>query len=186
MIATPESGVDSIAVSWALLDPLMTVARPVAAFISATVAGILENVLSWREKKPTPPPLPMMIPIAKMDEGCANSGCGCDHDVPEVAGIRKIWQGLRFAVVDIWGDLAGWFFVGIAVASLITVLIPDDLMARHLGGGIGSMLLMLMAGIPIAIGEFDVHYGAIGCGVREGTLVKVIGTSTMTSLPCRV
>ena len=34
------------------------------------------------------------------------------------------------------------------------------------------------AGIPIAIGEFDVHYGAIGCGVREGTLVKVIGTST--------
>ena len=38
--------------------------------------------------------------------------------------------------------------------------------------------LGLQAGIPIAIGEFDVHYGAIGCGVREGTLVKVIGTST--------
>ncbi len=38
--------------------------------------------------------------------------------------------------------------------------------------------LGLVAGIPVAIGEFDVHYGAIGCGVREGTLVKVIGTST--------
>ena len=38
--------------------------------------------------------------------------------------------------------------------------------------------LSLPAGIPIAIGEFDVHYGAIGCGVTEGTLVKVIGTST--------
>jgi L-ribulokinase len=38
--------------------------------------------------------------------------------------------------------------------------------------------LKLPAGIPIAIGEFDVHYGAIGCGVTEGTLVKVIGTST--------
>jgi L-ribulokinase len=38
--------------------------------------------------------------------------------------------------------------------------------------------LGLPAGIPIAIGEFDVHYGAIGCGVREGTIVKVIGTST--------
>ena len=38
--------------------------------------------------------------------------------------------------------------------------------------------LGLPAGIPIAIGEFDVHYGAIGCGVSEGTLVKVIGTST--------
>ena len=38
--------------------------------------------------------------------------------------------------------------------------------------------LGLPAGIPIAIGEFDVHYGAIGCGVKEGTLVKIIGTST--------
>jgi L-ribulokinase len=38
--------------------------------------------------------------------------------------------------------------------------------------------LGLPAGIPIAIGEMDVHYGAIGCGVKEGTLVKVIGTST--------
>jgi L-ribulokinase len=38
--------------------------------------------------------------------------------------------------------------------------------------------LGLPTGIPIAIGEFDVHYGAIGSGVSEGTLVKVIGTST--------
>jgi L-ribulokinase len=41
-----------------------------------------------------------------------------------------------------------------------------------------SRRLGLPAGIPIAIGEFDVHYGSIGCGIREGTLVKVIGTST--------
>lgn len=38
--------------------------------------------------------------------------------------------------------------------------------------------LGLPAGIPIAIGEFDVHYGAIGSGVEEGVLVKAIGTST--------
>ena len=38
--------------------------------------------------------------------------------------------------------------------------------------------LGLPAGIPIAIGEFDVHYGAIGSGVAEGVLVKAMGTST--------
>ena len=38
--------------------------------------------------------------------------------------------------------------------------------------------LGLPEGIPVAIGAFDVHYGAIGCGVEEGTFVKVIGTST--------
>jgi L-ribulokinase len=38
--------------------------------------------------------------------------------------------------------------------------------------------LGLPKGIPVAIGEFDVHYGAIAGGVGEGVLVKVIGTST--------
>ncbi len=38
--------------------------------------------------------------------------------------------------------------------------------------------LGLRPGIAVAMGEFDVHYGAIGSGVAEGTLVKVIGTST--------
>ena len=36
----------------------------------------------------------------------------------------------------------------------------------------------LPEGIPIAIGEFDVHYGSIASGIQEGVLVKVIGTST--------
>jgi L-ribulokinase len=43
----------------------------------------------------------------------------------------------------------------------------------------------LAPGIPIAIGEMDVHYGAIGCGVAEGTMVKVVGTSTCDCLVVR-
>ena len=38
--------------------------------------------------------------------------------------------------------------------------------------------LGLSAAIPIAIGKLDAHYGAVGAGVFEGTLVKIIGTST--------
>jgi len=44
--------------------------------------------------------------------------------------------------------------------------------------GTWAAKLGLPAGLPIAIGEMDVHYGAIGSGVKEGTIVKVIGTST--------
>jgi L-ribulokinase len=51
--------------------------------------------------------------------------------------------------------------------------VPAGLLCAQWAGRLG-----LPAGVPVAIGEFDVHYGAIACGIREGTLVKVIGTST--------
>lgn len=149
LISTPESGVDSIAVSWALLDPLLTVARPVAAFLSACVAGVLENLLFWREGKSQGL---SFLPMASAPSVCTETNCGCDQEVPPPVGMwPKLTQGLRYAATDIWGDLAGWFFVGIAIAACITVFVPDDLITRHLGGGLGSMLLMLAAGIPMYI-----------------------------------
>ncbi len=59
LVSTPESGVDSIAITWALLDPVMTVARPLAAFFTATVTGLLINRLP--EEAP-PPPVPVQEP----------------------------------------------------------------------------------------------------------------------------
>lgn len=45
LVSTPETGADSIAVTWALLDPFMTIMRPVAAFFTASVAGLAVNAL---------------------------------------------------------------------------------------------------------------------------------------------
>jgi len=54
---------------------------------------------------------------------------------------------------------------------------PPGRPAGRLSGEWGSAL-GLRPGIPIAMGGFDAHYGAVGSGVRTGTLVKIIGTST--------
>jgi uncharacterized membrane protein YraQ (UPF0718 family) len=54
MIATPETGVDSIAITYALLDPIMTVFRPLAAFVTAVTTGLFVN-LSGKQEESTPP-----------------------------------------------------------------------------------------------------------------------------------
>jgi L-ribulokinase len=50
---------------------------------------------------------------------------------------------------------------------------PAGTLAKAWAGEFG-----LREGIAIAMGGFDAHYGAVGSGVRPGTLVKIIGTTT--------
>jgi uncharacterized membrane protein YraQ (UPF0718 family) len=148
MIYTPESGVDSIAITYALLDPIMTVARPIAAFCTAAVAGISENLLGYTkgtrlEEQP--------------DRKCPVDGCCDGIDCPSEIHRRhhtffqKAGAGMRYAFTDFWGDLAGWFLFGILLAGVITTLIPDDIFSRYLGSGLSAMLIMLAVGIPLYI-----------------------------------
>ncbi len=147
LISTPESGVDSISITYALLDPIMTVARPFVAFVTAAAAGIAENLFNSdaANAKITPD---LTCPV----DGCCD-GNNCDPEVHRHhhTCAQKLKAGFRFAIFDLWGDLAGWFFIGLILAGLITVLIPDDVFGKYLGSGLPAMLLMLAVGIPLYI-----------------------------------
>ena len=92
--------------------------------------------------------------------------------------------GHKALYADAWGGLPDKEFLGALdprLADLSDRLYHKAYDASAPAGALSAewaQKLGLAAGIPIAIGEFDVHYGAIGSGIREGTLVKVIGTST--------
>jgi len=146
LISTPESGVDSIAITYALLDPIMTLVRPIAALVTAMGAGYLENFLHWQE-----PATKLDAPQTTVGDSCCPSEKGQSSDKHEHSLIKKIGKGLRYGLVDVWGDIALWFYIGLGVAALITVLIPDTLMENIFGGGIGSMLVMLLVGVPLYI-----------------------------------
>lgn len=170
LISTPESGVDSISITWALLDPIMTVARPVSAFISAAIAGIAENLFSFSG----PNRAAQSGPVEQQNttEPCAEEdscGCGCGSaedastagstEKPEEAQGHgfvknfpgKLKAGVVYAVTDIWEELAGWFLFGLLLAGAITVLLPDELFTTYLSGSLSSMFIMLVIGIPLYI-----------------------------------
>jgi uncharacterized membrane protein YraQ (UPF0718 family) len=148
LISTPESGVDSMAITYALLDPIMTVARPVAAFMTAVAAGITENLLQNQKEEDWKRIVDRSCPI---DNCCDGKSCPPAEHAKHHSFTEKLWAGLKFAVDDLWGDLAGWFFAGLLLAGVIAAVIPQELMTRYLGGGLHSMLIMLLVGIPMYI-----------------------------------
>ena len=147
MISTPESGIDSIAITFALIDPIMTVARPVVAFFTAAVAGVAENLLSFGNKSSFPSP-DLTCPV---DGCCDGIDCPPQEHSQHHTFTNKFRAGLNFALSELWGDMAGWFLLGLILAGLITAVIPEDMLSRNLGGGIQSMLIMLAFGIPLYI-----------------------------------
>lgn len=180
LISTPETGVDSIAITYALLGPIMTIARPVAAFATAAVAGVAENLSGWTRDRSISPDLSCPV------DGCCD-GTDCDeteHSAHHSFG-DKLWNGMKFAVGDLWADLVGWFMVGMLLAGLITVLVPDHVMQRYLGGGSASMLLMLLVGIPLyicATASTPVAAALILKGVSPGTALVFLLAGPATNI----
>jgi hypothetical protein len=184
LISTPESGVDSIAITYALLDPVMTVVRPLAAFLTAMAAGLAENLFFWKKNSEE----------IVVDRSCPVDNCCDGIDCPEELHknhhslAEKTVAGLRFGFQEVWGDIVGWFFIGVILAGLITTMVPDDLMATLLGGGLSSMLVMLVVGVPLyicATASTPVAAALIMKGVSPGAALVflLVGPATnVTSL----
>ncbi|WP_419784798.1 SO_0444 family Cu/Zn efflux transporter [Pseudodesulfovibrio sp.] len=144
MIATPETGVDSMAVTWALIDPFMTVIRPVAALITAVAAGTLVN--AFPDKEPAP------LLMAGDVQGCGCHDCGCSgRDPADNASVTgKFISGMSYAFGEMIGDIGRWLLLGVVIAGLISALVPDGFLSSFAGGPL-SYLVMLVVALPLYV-----------------------------------
>jgi HflK protein len=153
LISTPETGMDSIALSYALMDPIITVFRPVAACITAVVAGIATNLwgnkpprdrdaASSEDRAPAAAPPYTTLPGVQLPPTDGNQS----PPLERMAGVRQV---LGYAFGELLDETAHWLVLGILLAALVAVLLPTSLIERYLGGGFATMLAMLVIGIPI-------------------------------------
>lgn len=136
LISTPESGVDSIAVTYALLGPWMAIIRPLAAFVTAFCAGVAEILCGTQDTAvPRTPPLT------------------CCHTAPPASLpiTARLTKGLRYAFIDLLADITPTFLLGILLGGVISSLIPATFVETYLGTGWQAMLMMLAVGIPLYI-----------------------------------
>ncbi len=165
LIATPETGVDSVSVTWALLDPIMTVVRPIGAVLTAILTGgavsLFASGAAQDDPQPDAGPQQRGAPSGaaccsvEVEESCHPSGSEASGapGAPEAAAPRRgfLRETLRFAFVDMLDDLAGLLLVGMLVSGLISAAIPASFFELPVAQGFSGLLLMLVVGIPIYV-----------------------------------
>ncbi len=133
LISTPQTGVDSIFVTYSLLGPVFAIFRPVAAFVSGIIGGVLVDLFNPAPKEGEP-----------MPKKCTDECCGGAEN-------RKIARGLKFAFVTLPRDIGGAMLAGLVIAAFISIFVPEDFFAEKLGTGIFAMLVMMALGIPMYV-----------------------------------
>ena len=132
LISTPQTGVDSIMVTYSMLGLPFAIVRPIVALITGILGGAITNKTE---------PEPEYKPIFK-----SKTRSESDRDNPNI--FVRIF---RYAFVDFMGDIAKWLVIGLLIAAFIAVLIPDDFFARYLGNDLLGMLIILIASIPLYV-----------------------------------
>ncbi|MEJ2593410.1 MAG: SO_0444 family Cu/Zn efflux transporter, partial [Candidatus Thiodiazotropha sp.] len=150
MISTPETGPDSIALTYALLGPFMAAVRPVAAIVSALFTGLL-NSLFVPQQEAARPAITLPVVGTTVACGCSEGDCCSTASSEKPSGLwLRGWQGLRYAFTDILDDIWLWLLAGLVLAALVMSYLPPDTLADR-GSGIPAMLMILLIGIPIYI-----------------------------------
>nr|WP_246611935.1 SO_0444 family Cu/Zn efflux transporter [Agarivorans aestuarii] len=175
LIATPETGVDSVAVSYALLGPVMAVVRPIAAIVSAIVAGLL---VGKGEDEPA---------SATEVKSCCSGKNSCASEAkPSPAQSRakvntKQWL---HSFVELVEDSYLWLVLGLVFAALIQTYLPESFMTRW-GQGWITMVVMVLVGIPMyicATASTPIAAGLIIAGISPGAALVFMLAGPATNI----
>lgn len=141
LVSVPETGVDSIAISYALLGPVMAVLRPLAAFITATVTGMVVSRLPESAKGESA--------AGTLRQNGASKNLPLNPTEPSPSWERRMVQGLKYGFFDLLGELGGWLFLGIFLSGVIAAALPQDVSRFLFAHQSWSLGLMLLLGIPV-------------------------------------
>lgn len=170
LISTPQTGVDSILVTYSLLGPIFAIVRPVAALISGVFGGGMATLFTEKEDGRDPERI--------RAEACNASCCS-----PEEASPR-LMRALRYGFVTLPQDIGRSLLLGLLIAGIIGALVPEDLFAGYLGQGLGAMLLMLVVGIPLyvcATGSVPIAAAILAKGISPGAVLVFLMTGPATN-----
>ena len=128
LIATPQTGIDSILATFSLLGLSFAIIRPVAALVTGVCGGLLVNRL------------------VKDDDAVETAASACDAETG-----NRLWRVMKYAYYKMIRDIGGRLVTGLLLAALIQVAIPDEFFLTFGNEPLLQMLVILVVAVPMYI-----------------------------------
>ena len=154
LIATPQTGIDSILATFSLMGLGFAIIRPAAALITGVCGGWLVNRL---------------VPE---DDAAVTAGTSCNVETG-----NKLWRVLKYAYFKMIQDIGGRLVIGLLVAALIQVAIPDEFFLHFGSQPLLQMLVILIVAVPMYIcstGSIPVAAALILKGLSPGAALVML------------
>ena len=205
LIATPQTGVDSIVATYSLMGLPFALIRPLVAMVTAVMGGWLVNatdneILAVRSPQKHEEEHHDCCcgkhHEEKHSHGCCGKHheeehhdccCGKHHEEKHSHGCccgehkrniwHRLWDAMTYAFVEMMGDIGKWLLVGLAVAGIITALVPDTWFAVFQGNSLLSILFVLLLSIPMylcATGSIPIAVALMLKGLTPGAALVLL------------
>lgn len=134
LASTPQTGVDSIAVTYSLLGGVFTLFRVLVAFVTGLLCGTMVETFS----------------DSNDDQGIADEeGCCC---CGAAAKKKPAWRRiLEYGFINLPRDIGKALLLGILISAVLSAIVPDNYFADKLSSGLVTMLVMLLIGTPLYV-----------------------------------
>lgn len=165
LISTPQTGIDSVAVTWSLMGLPFAILRVVVAFVSGIAGGIISGIFSANEKHDINPSVPKNLECKK-------------------SFMTKIIEVLYYGLFVFMADIARWLLLGIILATFINILVPNDFFVTFTSPLI-SIPFVLLLSIPLyicATGSVPIAAILMMKGLSPGTALVFLMAGPATNM----
>ena len=161
LVATPQTGVDSILVSASFLGWPFALFKVLAAAVTGVLGGGLTEAFASNEPWEEPPPEP-------------------------TAYLHSGWKaGWSYAIDELLYPIWGWLVFGVVVSALITTWVPAEELAGVAGGGVWALLMVLLISVPLyvcATSSVPIAWALVNAGLPAGAALVFLMAGPATNL----
>ena len=154
LIATPQTGIDSIIATYSLLGLPFAIIRPIVALITSLFAGLVTTFFT------------------SQDTPSENIAPAVTQPAEKLSFTQKLKRVFEYGYVEMMEDIGKMLLLGLVIAGLITYFVPDNFFLIFEHNTLLTMLLVLLVAIPMyvcATGSIPIAIALMMKGMSPGT-----------------